>query len=138
MDRMLGRVWGRLVVSFFFFDLHTVPKIYPQMFGNRVNFHPSVCCLVFLRHFPWTSLVTRTHTGERLILEVLWVSKMVGDKYEDAKVRGPRRKRKAEAIKDGEGKLHLHWIGQILYFFGGWLFGAMKAYMTWFSDQCLV
>lgn len=32
---------------------------------------------------------------------VLWVSKMVGDKYEDAKVRGPRRKRRCEAIKDG-------------------------------------
>lgn len=32
---------------------------------------------------------------------VLWVSKMVGDKYEDAKVRGPRRKKRAEAIQDG-------------------------------------
>eukprot|EP00913_Durusdinium_trenchii_P013623 g12792.t2 len=31
---------------------------------------------------------------------VLWVSKMVGDKYEDAKVRGPRRKRRCEAIKE--------------------------------------
>ncbi|CAE7628333.1 exgA [Symbiodinium pilosum] len=32
---------------------------------------------------------------------VLYVSKMVGDKYEDSKVRGPRRKTRAQAIKDG-------------------------------------
>ncbi|CAE7765362.1 PIN1 [Symbiodinium sp. CCMP2456] len=32
---------------------------------------------------------------------VLYVSRMVGDKYEDSKVRGPRRKTRAQAIKDG-------------------------------------
>ncbi|CAE7616304.1 exgA [Symbiodinium microadriaticum] len=32
---------------------------------------------------------------------VLYVSRMVGDKYDDSKVRGPRRKTRAQAIKDG-------------------------------------
>ncbi|CAJ1347038.1 unnamed protein product, partial [Effrenium voratum] len=52
---------------------------------------------------PWTVSLLRVDVFKvgGVLLKVLYVSKMVGDKYEDAKVRGPRRKRRAEAIKDG-------------------------------------